>query len=97
MPITKEPEKLRRVASINIRAHQKQRDLIDRAAKILGKNRSDFMLDAASKEAKNILLDNRFFPLEEKDFNKFLKALDQKPKDNPLLRRTLNETPPWER
>ena len=71
MPITKEPEKLRRVASINIRAHQKQRDLIDRAAKILGKNRSDFMLDAASKEAKNILLDNRFFLWKKKILTSF--------------------------
>ena len=36
-----------REAAINIRALPQQRDLIDQAAQVLGKNRSDFMLEAA--------------------------------------------------
>ena len=36
-----------RDVSINIRARNAQRDLIDRAAEAIGKNRSDFMLEAA--------------------------------------------------
>ena len=32
---------------INLRARAEQRELIDQAAELLGKNRSDFMLDAA--------------------------------------------------
>ncbi len=35
-----------RDAVINLRAQPEQRDLIDHAASLLGKNRSDFMLDA---------------------------------------------------
>ena len=34
-----------RDAAINLRALPEQRDLIDHAAALLGKNRSDFMLD----------------------------------------------------
>ena len=36
-----------RDAAINLRARPVQRDLIDHAAQLLGKNRSDFMLEAA--------------------------------------------------
>ena len=36
-----------RDAAINLRARPEQRDIIDQAAKLLGKNRSDFMLEAA--------------------------------------------------
>ncbi len=96
MPPTKDREKtFRRSASINIRALQQQRDLIDRAAKITGKKRSEFMLEAACKEANNILLDNRHFLLDQKKFDRFLKVLDQPSKDNPLLNRALNTPPPW--
>ncbi len=98
MPTTKAPEKTaRRSASINIRALQQQRDLIDRAAKITSKKRSEFMLEAACKEANNILLDNQLFLLDQKKYDRFLKVLDQPPKDNPLLNRTLTTPPPWEK
>ncbi|EUD08993.1 toxin-antitoxin system, antitoxin component, ribbon-helix-helix domain protein [Providencia alcalifaciens R90-1475] len=36
-----------RNAAINLRALSEQRDLIDEAASLLGKNRSDFMLEVA--------------------------------------------------
>ncbi|PIP72305.1 MAG: toxin-antitoxin system protein [Nitrospinae bacterium CG22_combo_CG10-13_8_21_14_all_47_10] len=96
MPTAKDQKKtVRRIASINIRALQQQRDLIDRAAKVTSKKRSEFMLEAACKEANNILLDNQYFLLDQKKFDRFLKALDQPPKDNLLLNRTLNTSPPW--
>ena len=40
-----------RDAAINLRALPEQRDLIDQAASLLGKNRSDFMLEAACDRA----------------------------------------------
>lgn len=36
-----------RDAAINLRARPDQRDLIDQAAAVLGKTRSDFMLETA--------------------------------------------------
>ena len=49
-----------RDAAINLRALPGRRDLIDQAAGLLGKNRSDFMLEAACERAKNVLLDQVF-------------------------------------
>ena len=82
---------------IHLRASQRQRALIDRAAQALGKNRSDFMLEAACREAGAVLLDRRFFLLEEKAYRRFTEALDKPPADNPRLRRLLTTRAPWGR
>ena len=42
-----------RDAAINLRARPEQRDLIDRAVTLLGKHRSDFMLEAACERAQS--------------------------------------------
>lgn len=85
-----------RDVTINLRANRNQRAVIDRAAKRLGKNRSDFMLEAACREAESVLLDQRYFHLDTKDYNKFTAALDKAPGDNPRLRRLLRTKAPWE-
>src|SRR5688572_2690831 len=85
-----------RDVTINLRANRNQRAVIDRAAEKLGKNRSDFMLEAACREAEAVLLDQRYFQLDQKGFNKFIAALDKAPADNPRLRRLLRTKAPWE-
>ena len=97
MPGTKVKERQRRDVTINLRANQRQRALIDRAAETLGKNRSDFMLEAACRAADAVLLDRRFFLLDEKGYKRFTVALDKRPSDNPKLRRLLASKAPWER
>jgi uncharacterized protein (DUF1778 family) len=97
MPDTKLKERQPRDVTINLRANQKQRALIDRAAETLGKNRSDFMLEAACRAADAVLLDRRFFLLDEKVYKRFTVALDKPPSDNPKLRRLLASKAPWER
>ena len=86
-----------RDVTINLRANQRQRAVIDRAAEALGKNRSDFMLDAACREADAVLLDRRFFLLDEKTYRRFIRVLDKAPADNPRLRRLLTTKAPWDR
>lgn len=85
-----------RDASINLRAHVEQRDLIDQAARLLGKNRSDFMLDAACEKAQGVMLDQVFFKLNTRDFQRFSELLDAPVKLNPGLDRLLATTAPWE-
>ncbi len=85
-----------RDASINLRAHAEQRDLIDQAARLLGKNRSDFMLDAACEKAQGVMLDQVFFSLNEQDFQRFNDLLDAPIKPNPGLERLLATKAPWE-
>ncbi len=86
-----------RDVAINLRANQRQRALIDRAAEAVGKNRSDFMLDAACRAADAVLLDRRLFLLDEKSYRRFMAALDKPPADNPRLRRLLTSKAPWDR
>lgn len=74
--------------TINLRASRRQKTLIDRAAEALGRSRSDFMLEAACREAESVLLDRRYFWLTDDAFKKFTAMLDKPPKDNPRLRRS---------
>ena len=84
-----------RDAPINLRALPQQRDLIDQAAQLLGKNRSDFMLEAACDKAQSVLLDQVFFNLDETRLRQFQALLDAPPEPNPGLERLLAVKAPW--
>ena len=86
-----------RGAPINIRARLTQRNLIDKAAAMLNKNRSDFMLEAACREAENVLLDRRLFLVQGEVYETFEALLNAPVNDNPALRRLLNSKSPWEK
>jgi uncharacterized protein (DUF1778 family) len=93
MPKTQTKE----AVSINIRAKSKQRDLIDQAADRLGRSRSDFMLEAACREAEDVLLGQAFFTVDEGTFAKFQALLDQPLPPTDKLRRLLKTKAPWEK
>ncbi|NLZ11169.1 MAG: DUF1778 domain-containing protein [Alcaligenaceae bacterium] len=84
-----------RAASINLRALPEQRDLIDHAASVLGKNRSDFMLEAACERAQAVLLDQVFFGLDTQKFEQFTAMLDAPPRANEGLERLMAVKAPW--
>ncbi len=84
-----------RDAAINLRALPEQRNLIDQAANLLGKNRSDFMLEAACDKAQSVVLDQVFFSLDADKFRQFNKMLDAPPARNPGLERLMAIEPPW--
>ena len=84
-----------RDAAINLRALAEQRDLIDYAAQLLGKNRSDFMLEAACDKAQTVVLDQVFFGLDTDRFRQFIELLDAPPADNPGLERLMAVKAPW--
>src|SRR2546430_14451258 len=94
MASTLKQERQGRDVTINLRANRRQRALIDRAAEALGKNRSDFMLDAACREAGAVLADRRFFLLDEKVHRRFTAALERAPAENPRPRRPLGARAP---
>jgi uncharacterized protein (DUF1778 family) len=83
--------------SINIRAKTRQRDLIDQAADRLGRSRSEFMLEAACREAEDVLLDQAFFTVDEGTFAQFHALLDQPLPPTDKLRRLLKTKAPWEK
>jgi uncharacterized protein (DUF1778 family) len=84
-----------RDAAINLRAKPEQRDLIDQAAAMLGKNRSDFMLEAACDRAQSVLLDQVYFQLDASRFRNFIRQLDAPPAPDEGLERLMAVKAPW--
>ncbi len=96
MSSTTGPNRLR-AENINLRVSRSQKALIDRAANALGRNRSDFMLEAACQEAESVLLDRRYFNLPEVEFRRFTAMLDKPPAKNPRLSRLLRSKTPGDK
>ena len=83
--------------TLNIRIKPDERNLIDRAAKTRGKNRTDFILDAARLAAEDALLDQVITSVSPQAYKQFLARLDMPPTPNERLRKTMQTPPPWER
>ncbi|MGR3317795.1 MAG: type II toxin-antitoxin system TacA family antitoxin [Candidatus Anammoxibacter sp.] len=83
-------------ANLNIRAKPGVRSLIGRAATITNKTVTDFVLEAACREAEEVLFDKRLFTLNEASYNEFVKALDAPIPSNKKLHNLLNRKPLWE-
>jgi uncharacterized protein (DUF1778 family) len=84
-------------ASINLRIEANTRQLIDEAAAILGKTRTEFMVESARREAIDVLLDQRLFSLDSERYDAFVQALDNPPAPGPKLRSLLRRVPAWKK
>ena len=93
---TSQSENSRR-ETLNIRIKPELRGLIDRAAEVSGKNRTNFVLDAARQAAEEALLDRTVFAVDPKAHAEFLARLDASPQPNARLRRALRTAAPWEK
>ena len=81
---------------MNLRIKTETRELIDRAAELAGKNRTDSVLDAARRAAEDTLLDRTVFTFTPKEYRQFLERLDAPPKPNKRLLKTMQTPSPWE-
>ncbi len=63
--------------TLNLRIKPAERDLIDRAAKAKGKNRTDFMREAAHAAAEEALIEQRIIMVDPDAYQEFLARLDQ--------------------
>jgi uncharacterized protein (DUF1778 family) len=93
---TTQQEKAKR-DTLNLRIKPELRGLIDRAAELSGKNRTDFVLDAARVAAEDTLLDRTVFAVNAKAYAEFVTRLDAPPRPNARLRRSLQTKAPWEK
>jgi len=82
--------------SLNLRIKPPVRELIDRAAELAGKNRTDFILDAARRAAEETLLDRTVFRISPKVYRQFLARLDAAPRPNKRLLKSMLTPAPWE-
>ncbi|MBK1630626.1 CopG family transcriptional regulator [Thiohalocapsa halophila] len=82
--------------SLNLRVPPEVRDLIDQAARALGKNRTEFILEASCRAAEEALLDRALLRVDEAAFAEFQARLDRPPAPNERLRKTMQAAVPWE-
>jgi len=74
-------------STLNVRIKPEVRGLIDRAAELVGKNRTDFVLDAARQAAEEALLDRTVWTVSPKAYAEFLARLDAPPRPNRRLQK----------
>ena len=82
--------------TLNIRIKPEERGLIDRAAKARGKNRTEFVLEAARIAAEEAILDQAILSVTPEAYQAFLEQLDLPPKPNERLRKTMQASAPWD-
>lgn len=82
--------------SINLRIEAGTRQLIDDAAALMGKTRTEFMVESARRQAVDVLLDQRLFALEPERYDAFVAALDNPPAPGPKLKALLRRVPAWQ-
>ena len=85
-----------RSTNINVRVAPELRSLIDRAASLASKTRTDFILDAAARAAEELILDQRLFLVSPAGLQSFQDALDRPPAPSESLRALLSRKPQWE-
>lgn len=80
--------------TVSIRMRKDTCALIDRAAEIRGKNRYEFMIEAAVAAAQEALLDQALVLVDRETYDFFLNVLDRPPSAEGL-ERLMKVTPPW--
>ena len=82
--------------AINMRVDSSKRNLIDMAVTMLGSDRTSFILDAACRQAEEIILDKRMFLIDNSAFDAFERALENNPiGDNKCLMTLLQRPKRW--
>lgn len=70
--------------------------IIDRAAELRGRSRTEFVRDAAVRAAEDVLMENRLILMNADDFDAFLAMLSSPAKPVPALVELMRTPAPWE-
>jgi uncharacterized protein (DUF1778 family) len=93
--MTARPSSPSHARPVNLRVREDVRRVIDRAAKLRGKTRSDFMIDAAYRAAEDALLDQTLVTVDAESYRRYLAMLDQPP-GGEGFERLMNAPKPWQ-
>lgn len=85
--------KVEKQSVVNLRIDEVRKNLIDEAAKLQGKSRTEFMIEAAYREAEQIILDQKIYILDEADCEYIVNS---NPKSDPKLVKLFKSKSPWE-
>lgn len=81
---------------VNLRVDTETYSLIERAREAHGQNRTDFMLESARIRAKEILLSQTHFSLNDADWVSFQAALEASPVPTQELIALMARKAPWD-
>lgn len=84
-----------RSSRLGLRATAQQETVLRRAAELAHKSLTDFVLDAACREAEQTLLDQRLFMASGKQYQAFLDLLERPESDNPGVADLFSRQPVW--
>jgi uncharacterized protein (DUF1778 family) len=90
-------KRVARDSTINLRAPRQTKELIDSAASVVGKTRSEFILESARQHAIDVLLNQRLFMLDQDQFDAFMNALDNPAPAGHRLKALMKRKPLWQR
>ncbi len=71
--------------------------IIDRAAHLRGRSRTEFMRDAAVRTAEEIIMENTLIRMTPNGFDTFVSALDAPAKPVAAMVEILKRPAPWEK
>lgn len=83
--------------TINLCATSLQCALIDKAAHLTGKCRTEFILEASCEKAQQVLLDRTVFAPDAEGFQRFTDLLDAPLDNREVLARLLSRRTAWEK
>lgn len=63
--------------AVNLRVREDMRSVIDRAARLRGKTRTEFIIDAAYRAAEEALLDQTLIKVDAESYTHYLSVLDR--------------------
>lgn len=95
-PPTRRRPAVKRLDRLDLRIRPEVRSLIEEAAEVSGKNRQEFILDAARLAAETTLLDRRTIPLHDAAYKAFVAMLEAPAHPNANLRKSLTAPAVWE-
>jgi uncharacterized protein (DUF1778 family) len=93
---TDRAKRAQELKAVNLRVREDTRALIDRAASIQGRSRTDFMIEAARRAAEDAILDQRVIMVSQESYDHFLAMLDRPPEVSEELVRLMRTKAPWD-
>ncbi|MGB7413755.1 MAG: DUF1778 domain-containing protein [Thermosynechococcaceae cyanobacterium] len=81
---------------IQIRITPEHKEVIDKAAQLIGQNRTDFIVQSAYRVAQETLLDQTVFHLSDSGWDHFIDLLDHPSEPGEALKALMNKKAVWE-
>ena len=86
-----------RSASLGLRATPEQEAVLRRAADVVHKSLTDFILDSACQAAEQTLLDQRLFMVSGSQYQALMDLLERPEQTNEGLRDLFSRKAPWDK